>query len=502
MRHGILFAENVQTVVSVLLAAALLGARPVAKDPQLRKDAGGAIKYFAGSLLAHLLAAAIGAAAHPGRWPVYFDALGLLLFTWGLCRTVVGLGIWALRSRRGKHTPKIFRDVVDSVLYAVCVVVVLHATLRLDLTSLVATSAAVSVMIGLALQETLGNLFAGLSLQLEHPFQVGDWISVGTFVGQVAQVAWRGTKLHTLRREQVTVPNSTVAKANVVNYSRHGRVARDLTLGLSYAVPPNRARAVLLDVLSGLPQVLREPAPCVYVLGYDDSAITYLLRFFVDDFENVEAAVDAVLSTAWYRLAREGMEVPFPHRTVQLHRAPKVRNVSAAEGTHDDTLQLLGAVDFLKPLGEQGRDALALRVTREAFGEGEAILRAGESGDSFHIVVDGEVRVRAHVGGREQDVARLGRGGFFGEMSLLTGEPRSATVVAATDAVLLTMHRADFAEVLAEHGAVAQELADILGRRRAELAAAQAEPGAQLGQARAESRRIFGILRELFKVSE
>ena len=501
MHMAPLIAANVQTAVSVLAAGLLVGLRGLIKHPQLRKDCGGAAKYFAVSLGANLAGALLDQPGHASKLVTYLDGLGLLLFTWGCCRTVVGLTIWAFRSRRGRTTPKIVRDVVDGALYAVCLVVVLRATLRVDLASLVATSAALSVMIGLALQETLGNLFAGLSLQLEHPFQVHDWISVDTFIGRVVQVAWRGTKLETLRREQVTVPNSTVAKANVVNFSRHGLVAKDITIGVSYKAPPNRVKAILEEVLASVPLVVPDPGSSVYVLGFADSAINYQLRFFAKGFENVEAAVDAVLAMIWYRFQRDGVEIPFPMRTVQIERSAPARNELAHAPELADTLALLETVDFLKPLGPGGRAELASNVQRELYGAGEIILRAGEVGDSFHMVAAGEVAVRAKTGEEEQEVARLSRGEFFGEMSLLTGEPRSATVLARTDATLVTMHRSAFAEVLARHGAVAQELADILGKRRAALEQAKADADGS-SVARAESKRIFGRLRELFKVAE
>ena len=155
----------------------------------------------------------------------------------------------------------------------------------------------------------------------------------------------------------------------------------------------------------------------------------------------------------------------------------------------------------VKPLGAEGQVQLAQRVRRELFGAGEVIIRAGDAGDTFHMIASGEVAVRAGVGGKEQEVARLSRGDFFGEMSLLTGEPRAATVAALSDATVVSMSRAAFAEALAHHTSVAHELADILGKRQAALALAKAG-SAEVPDARAESRRIFSRLRELFKVAD
>jgi small-conductance mechanosensitive channel/CRP-like cAMP-binding protein len=496
-----LIAGNLLVTLSLAFVAPLLLVRVLVKQPQLRKDAGGAAKYLLASVVVHGLGWGLEHLLFVSRATLYVHVLEPLLFGFGCIRALVGLTIWVFRSRRNIPTPKIVRDVVDGGLYAVCLAFVVRATTTIDLASIVATSAALSVIIGLALQESLGNLFAGLSLQLEHPFQVGDWISVNEFIGRVVQVAWRGTRLETLRREQVTVPNSSIAKANVVNFSRHRIVARDLTLGVAYRCAPNHVKAVLQEVLANVPEVLKTPPPSVHVKSFDDHQITYLLRYHVQGFEHAEGACDAVLGMIWYRFKRDDLEIPFPVRTVQLERASPGRNTIVGQEQIADTLSLLATVDFLKPLGDDGRMELAKSVRRELFGAGETIIRAGEAGDTFHMVASGEVGVRAVVGAKEQEVASLQRGGFFGEMSLLTGEPRTATVSAKTDAIVVSMSRAAFAGALAHHASVAHELADILGRRRAELALARAS-GDQTTDAKAESKRIFSRLRELFKVAE
>jgi small-conductance mechanosensitive channel/CRP-like cAMP-binding protein len=515
---GSLLDQYLQSFVAASLAVVLLGLRVAVRNPEYNDDLRGASRYFVASVGTQLLTLFVEGVLWIPSFTPYFEALKLLLFCFGWIRLLIGSIIWVFRGRRDIHTPKIVRDVLDGVVYAICLVVVLRATLKVDLASLVATSAALSVVAGLALQETLGNLFAGLSLQVEHPFQVGDWVGINEHTGRVVQVAWRGTKLETLRREQVTLPNGTIAKANVVNFSRHGQVASELSIGLDYRCAPTTVKQIIREVLASLPSVLKDPPPSVQLRRFDESAMTYQVRFFVKGFDAIEDTVDVVLSTLWYRFRRDGVDIPFPHRVIELNGAPPAsgplnlapsEKPTATTGTASrneirvateraDTLALLEQVDFLKPLGASGRAELAERVLRQQFGAGEVILRAGEVGDSFHVVAQGQVSVVARVGEKEQEVAKLKRGEFFGEMSLLTGEPRSATVIAGgDDATLLSMSRAAFGEVLAAHSSVAQDLADILGRRRAELDKAK-EGESSNSMARAESKRIFGRLRELF----
>jgi small-conductance mechanosensitive channel/CRP-like cAMP-binding protein len=492
---GTLFGEYVSTTIATLAFVLLLGIRAASRHSELRRDLRGAAFYFLGSVLVRLAQVFINRFLWTNALDTYLLAGREVLFAFGAIRTVVGSTSWLFRGRRGIHTPKIVRDVVDGVLFLVAIAVVLRTSLNFDVAGLVATSAALSVVVGFALQETLGNLFAGLSLQLEHPFQVGDWISVGDFTGRVAQVAWRATKLDTVRNEQVSIPNGSIAKASVINYSRHGAVARDLTVGIDYDCAPNKVKAVIQDVLQGLPDVAPVPPPRVRTLRFDDSAVIYEIRYSVKQFEQAEQVSDTILSALWYRLRREGMEIPYPHRVV-AH--PEADEPSGSSPALADTVSLLEAVDFLKPLGPDGRIELAALTRRESFGSQETIIRAGEAGDSFYLVASGEVGIRTKVGEKEQLVATLKRGQFFGEMSLLTGEPRSATVVALGDATLVSMNRNAFGQVLTTHHSVAHELADILGRRRAELDKAKADDSATAS--RAESKRIFGRLRELFKV--
>jgi small-conductance mechanosensitive channel/CRP-like cAMP-binding protein len=487
------------TYASTALAVLLLSARAGIKHTELRSDLRGAALTLLGVPALRVvrwgLVDGMGRVG-PSR---YLDALCELLLAVGLVRVGVGALQWLLRGRKGVFTPKIVRDTVDLVLYSVCAVVIAHQSLQIELGSLLATSAALSVVAGFALQETLGNVLAGLSLQVEHPFQVGDWVGINEFTGRVTQMAWRATKLETVRGEQVSIPNGTIAKANVLNYSTKAEVGREVKIGLAYKCPPERVKRVILDVLRETPGVQHEPAPSARLTSYDDSQMTYTVKFFVLGFEPaVEDVTDRVLSTLWYRFKREGLDIPFPQRVVELRQVPAERLLAEAAREKADTAALLSKVDFLRPLGDAGILDLAERVQRLDYGSGEAVIRAGDQGETFYLVAVGEVAVVARVGDRDQEVARLRPGQFFGEMSLLTGEPRTATVTAAGEATLIGMSRSAFAAALASHPGIAQELADILGRRKGELDRAKAGGDSTSNLARAESKRIFSRLRELF----
>jgi CRP-like cAMP-binding protein len=372
--------------------------------------------------------------------------------------------------------------------------VVLRSTLQIDLGGLLATSAILSVVIGLALQETLGNLFAGLSLQLEPPFSTGDWIGIGAHTGRVLQVGWRHTRILSVRHEQITVPNSIIAKEYLINYSRSGEgIAHELVLEVDYDSPPNAVKTACLDVLLAHPKVRRQPAPTFQLRKWEGSGLQYQLRFFTDLFDATAVLDDELLSQLWYRVRREGFSIPFPTRTVYLQH-PKT-TTERADGQRD-LVTLLSTVGFLKPLGEQGLDRLAVLSRMQLFGRDELVIRQGDLGETFYLIVSGEVAVR--TSGSPEELARLRRGDFFGEMSLLTGEPRAATVVACQDSTLLCVDRAAFREIFHAHEELAHELSEALAERSANLKArAAGAPGTAVTM---ESNRIFGRLRDIFRL--
>ena len=485
--------SNVSLVVGAVLVVGLLGLRASSQDKTLRGDLRGAIFLLAAFLVVRLAWSTFGAHVPPSTGRA-IDVAWMLLFAFGVIRSAVSMGLWLIRLRTLRVTPKILRDFINFTLYALATVPILKSELDIDLTGLLATSAIVSVVIGLALQDTLGNLFAGLAIQLERPFQVGDMVNIGEHTGRVIQVGWRATRLETLKHESFTLPNSILSRQPVTNYSREGRVGLDVFVGLAYDIPPGRVKEVALDVVRALPFVLEAPPPSCCTWSYDDSSIRYRIRYFVADPTREGDLRDELHSRLWYRLRREGMEIPFPQRVV--HSRPPAEAPTARSPA--DPLRLLETVDLFALLTERDRARLAEEMVPRRFGRGERIIECGARGHTFYLVAEGEVAVLAGEGAGTKEVARLGRGQYFGEMSLLTGEPRVATVVAVTDAFLLELDRPILARLFAEHPDLAQQLSALLAQRRSQLkAVAQvAGPGAahpEVGQILRRLRQIFDL---------
>lgn len=375
------------------------------------------------------------------------------------------------KDRPSDRVPAIVQDVVVIGLFAMA------ATLLLD-EKLLTTSAVGAVVVGFALQDTLGNLFAGLAIQVEKPFRVGHWVRVGDFEGQVQEVTWRATKLLTKAGQFVIVPNSVVSKDPILNHSEPTVPTRlQVDVGLTYDAAPNVAKRALLEAVENAPLALRDPAPDVIVIDFGASSVNYRVRFWIADFGLDDYAYDQVRSHLWYTLRRHGIEIPYPIQ-IEYSRDEQVGRPSSRIRYLADRL---AEIDLFAGLDDVERARLAEACPERLYGAGERIVRQGDAGQSMFVVLDGRVRVTLEPSG--QEVAVTSRGGFFGEMSMLTGEPRTATVSALDDALLMEISAERFRELAVLRAGLVEHVSDVVTARRAGLASAKAAADdAQSGQ--------------------
>ena len=383
-----LLARYATSAFGVALLVALVVARAITADEAYRRDLRRAERY-----LVLFLGIAFLRALTPERWvqvDKYLFAAGLVLFAFGLIRGAAATLTHLHRRRSGVETPKILRDLVDGFLSVLAALVILQATLQIDLGALLASSAVISLVLGLALQDTLGNLFAGLSLQAERPFGEGDWVRIGPHQGKVIEIGWRATRILTGAGEGLTIPNNSVAKEAVYNLSRRGSIMRKVTLSLAYDVPPNAFKDAAMTVVRSNPRIVAEPAPIVRTADLAASAVQYEVLFWVSRWEQGGEVEDEVRSQLWYRLHRAGIALSPVGTEVRLARGAR-----PAAGAEDvDVAGLLSQVDFLAPVEPALREALAARARVARFGRGEIILRQGDTTPApFYVVADGEAVV-------------------------------------------------------------------------------------------------------------
>ncbi|MBI4516992.1 MAG: mechanosensitive ion channel family protein [Deltaproteobacteria bacterium] len=367
-----------------------------------------------------------------------------------------------LRQRQGAGVSAIFRDVGSIVTYFLIILLVLRFALDINVASLIATSAVLTAIVGLALQDLLGAVISGLVLELEAPFSRDDWVRVGTFEGQVLETGWRTTKIRTRVNEVIILPNTYLSREPVTNYTRPDPHYGDtLIFEAGYEVPPHTVKQAVMAVLEAEPAVLREPVPEVRTAHFKESGVEYAVRYWLVQFGELDRIRDRLMTNLWYALRRAGVRIPYPARDLFVHGEPP----AALAG--DTIAATLARVPLLAPLAEEDMRTLAARARRLTFGRAEVIVREGEAGDSFYVIDTGRVAV---VLGRREDgggrtIARLAAGDCFGEMSLLAGEPRSATVVAEEDVTVLEVGRDAFHEIVVAHPDVLEPISQLATHR-------------------------------------
>ena len=329
---------------------------------------------------------------------------------------------------------------------------------------LITTSAVGAVVVGFALQDTLGNAFAGLALQSEKPFRVGQWIRVGEFEGRVAEVTWRATRLRTRAGNLVVLPNNIIAKEAITNFSEPVAPTRlELVVGASYLSTPGEVKTAILEAIAKVPRALAVPAPDALLDAFDASAINYRARFWVNDCEFDDEGRDEVRTAIYYAFARRGIEIPWPIEVGYEREWPEPDEATKRRQREE----MLGGVDLFASLSPEQRREIAAVTSTRIYGDGEAIVRQGEPGQSMYVLCSGRAVVLLEP--ERQEVATLEKGEYFGEMSLLTGEPRSATVTARGDAVVLEIDAELFRKLGAESPQAIEQIGIAAMARRSEL---------------------------------
>jgi small-conductance mechanosensitive channel/CRP-like cAMP-binding protein len=385
------------------------------------------------------------------------------------------------RWRKRPPVPLVLRHIGRLGLALIALVVIVRSFFpEVNLNVFAVSSLVIGYIVGNATQDTLGNLFAGLALNAERPFQIGDWVTVGGHTGVLVDTTWRATRLRTKAEDYIVIPNSAIAKESIVNYSRPtGSHACQVAIGVSYDTPPNRVREVILGVLREAPEVSQNPAPSVYLASYGDSAVNFTIKFFIEDFARSDPIQSGVMDRLWYAFRREGISIPYPIRDVRHRDAQADEQAQRAAG-QNAVRQLLAGVELFQSLSPEEMERLARAAKLHLYAKGENLCRQGEPGDSFYIIREGRVAVTmTGADGQLVTAAHLTRGAFFGEMSLLTGEPRSGTVTAETDVEVLRVSKPDFAGLLQANADLAGKLAAVLEKRIEGRRTAMAAPTAR-----------------------
>ena len=367
------------------------------------------------------------------------------------------------------NVPRLFRDLSRVFLILCGAAVVLSVVWGADLGGLIAALGVGSIVLGLALQDTLGNLFSGIALLFERPFSEGDWIEVDDITGKVIEINWRSVHLLTRELEMLIIPNAVLAGATIRNYRRPQKLHVEVVdVGFSYNDPPNKVKRVMKETALATKGVLDKPEPVIQTISYDDSSIGYRVRLFLADYDRVPQIRDEFVTRIWYAAERNSLNIPFPIRTV-YHNPPVKTSPTAASDRY--LLQLRDLPSFAS-VSEPVLTELAQCASNRSFGEGELAIAQGMYTAEFYVVVNGRAAVTTMLENsiKEQELAQLSSGDFFGESALSGKIVSSVTVTALSDLELLILPIENMQIALEKSTRLRQEFGEVMESRRKAIA--------------------------------
>ena len=328
-------------------------------------------------------------------------------------------------SRHIWQVPRLFLQIAR-ILVVLCISFYVLSTIwGVNLSNLATALGVGSLVIALALQNTLSNLVSGFLLLFDSPFKVGDWIQFGDVEGQVEDLNWRSVRLRTLENDLLVVPNSVLDQETIYNYhSGNPLHAERYIIGFSYDDPPNHVKRVLQRAALETKNMLDDPTPDVRTLSYDDFAITYEVKYYLTDYNYVETIHDEFSTRIFYAAKRNGLTIPFPIRT--LHHIPQQRPKRA--DYIQEVSDFLRSLSYLAFLDTDDISHLAESAVLHIYGTGDRVIIEGETDEGFYIIRNGSLRLYVTDAHQQQrEIAHLAKSDFFGETALLIGEASLVT---------------------------------------------------------------------------
>src|SRR5437016_12359407 len=385
--------------------------------------------------------AAIAVYGVHASWRNHVGAAAILLST-ALVVALVNRYVWDFYFEKKRQTPipHFLREIVGGIIFLVILLFVLsygyHAQAQLN--GLLAGSGVVAIIVGFAGQNLFAGIIGGISIQLNRPYKVGDWLQVGERFAEVMEINWRSTRLRTNDAIYLDIPNNEMVGHAIVNLHYPTEVhAMRIRVGVEYKNRPNRVKDALFRAAQSAMNVLLEPKVRVFLVDFADHAVIYEIKYYMGNHSRINEISDAVRTNVWYELKRQRIRIPFPIRTLHLERhAPR-----PVEEGHEEARAILRGEPLFQCLSDDQIDSLVKQSELNHFGRGDRVIEEGAEGDSMFILLRGAAQVSISKNGSTIPVATLSSGDCFGEMSLLTGEKRSATVQADGDCYVMEISK-------------------------------------------------------------
>jgi small-conductance mechanosensitive channel/CRP-like cAMP-binding protein len=371
---------------------------------------------------------------------------------------------------RGSQTEvaSLLRTVISIIVYIVAFFIIFQSQYpNVQLAPLFTGSTIIGIVVGLALQDTLGNLFSGIALQADQPFQVGDVVSFVNGTGGVIEaVSWRGVKIRTFQNKLLVLSNAVMGKEPIEVAPKDNLNARLVFFNTLYTNSPAKTIHIVREAVRQVENVSPKIRPIVRIRNLGDNGIDWEVKYWADDYSKFNDTDALVRQRIWYAFQREKIHFAYPTRTIYMHEAE-------AEQTIDDylnvTVERLSRIPIFAPLSDEELEKLARASKDRIFAPGEAIVRRGQEGNSMFVITRGSVAVQILQGTEAKTINTLRESDYFGEMSLLTGEPRTATVVAVEETEVVQINKSALKPIFEANPELVDSICRMIEERRAIL---------------------------------
>lgn len=444
--------------------------------------------------------------------------IGIWLSAAHFLNRLIIIFVWegALQRTLGAPVPRLVKDIFTIIIYVIAITGIVGVVFKKSVTGFWTTSGIIGLILGFALKNVILDVFTGLAINIDRSYKIGDWIKVHgigsgeNLVGQIIEINWRTTRLHTEDDSIVVLPNSLLGTQVVTNYWGAGPESRFETepFCLDFSVPIERAKRILSAgamAVVGQKGILENPQPQVMVNGTKALGVEYKVRFWMQPWQDgitQGAAKSLVTTSILEHLKQAGITPAYPKQDIFYAEMPKryfdVQSVK-------DKMELLHRAELFKHLNKQELQELAENMKLRRFAQGTKIIKQGEAGDSMFIVSEGLLHAYIQTGTNnnqtEIKVGQIEPGEFFGEMSLLTGAPRSATIVAATDVIVHEITKDHMNTLFSRRPEIVETISLVIAERklRNSKTLQTATPEERIEQTQSLAGQIVSKIKSFFK---
>jgi small-conductance mechanosensitive channel len=374
----------------------------------------------------------------------------------------------ALRKSAEYEISSILKTVLSVIIYIVAFFIIFQSQYpSIDLTALFTGSTIVGIVVGLALQDTLGNLFAGIAIQADQPFQVGDVINIGANrTGIVEQVSWRGVKIRTFQNKLLVISNSVLGKEYIEVAPRDNLNARLVFFNTLYKNSPAKTISLIRDVVQKVENVSPKIRPIVRIRNLGDNGVDFEVKYWLEDYSKFNDTDALIRQRIWYAFQRENIHFAYPTRTLFMEKAEAEQTIASFD---HGIAERIRHTPIFAPLSDEEIQQIVKAVDSKIYSPEEPIVKRGQKGSSMFIIHRGAVKIQIREGGKPKIIRTLQEGDFFGEMALFTGEPRTATVIATEETEVLQIKHTGLKPILKNNPTLVESFGEIIEKRREKL---------------------------------